>query len=169
MPDPSAYPLFRLFAPSEEKIKFIGKKLMDEYLYVSDEFRNYDDIYRRLLHYANAYNQNVIYEIGNFEGILGFTNIIAGWKSHLTFKLWNKSRWGADFARQSKDFIPEIMDELYLTRLETSSPDPRIVKMARMVGFKNEGTRRLNFSWQGKLFDDTILAIVKEGNHVLPG
>jgi RimJ/RimL family protein N-acetyltransferase len=161
--------LFRLFAPSEEKIKFIGKKLMDEYLYLSDEFRNYDSIYQILFYYINAQNKNVIYEIGDFDGFLGFINIIPGWKATLTFKLWTKALWGADFARQAKNFIGEIMDELYLTRLETSSPDPRIVKMARMVGFKNEGTRRLNFSWQGKLFDDTILAIVKEGNHVLPG
>ena len=166
MPDPSAYPLFRLFAPSEEKIKFIGKKLMDEYLYVSDEFRNYDDIYRRLLHYANAYNQNVIYEIGNFEGILGFTNIIAGWKSHLTFKLWNKSRWGADFARQSKDFIHEVMGELHLVRLETSSPDPRIVKMARMVGFKMEGIKQKSFSWQGQFYDETLLVRIREDSNV---
>jgi len=162
LPDPAKYPLFQLFDPTCKKIEFVGRKLMNEYLYLSDEYRDIDSIYKILMYYINATNRNVIYEIGEFDGILGFTDITPGWKASLTFKLWNPHRWGADFLRQAKGFIPEVFDELRLARLETSTPDARIHKMALIVGFEDEGIRKANFMWNGKLFDDYMLAIVRE-------
>jgi len=161
MPDPKKYDLFRLFVPTEGKVMYFAKKLMEEYLYLDDQWRDYTTIHRILNGYVNNERMNVIYEIGDFDGILGFTDIIPGWKAHMTFKLWNKERWGPDFVRQAKQFIQEVFTELRLVRLETGSPDPRIVKMARMVNFIIEGVRKKEFSWDGKLYDNTMLAIVK--------
>ena len=169
MPDPNKYPMFRLFQPTEGKILYFAKKLMEEYLYLDDQWRNYPDIYSIINRYISEWRHHVLYEIGEYDGLMGFTEIQPGWKAHMTFKLWNPKRWGADFVRQAKGFIGEIMDELQLIRLESASPDPRIVKMAKMVGFKVEGLRRAGFKWNNILHDDCIFAIIREESDVLSG
>lgn len=158
------FKLFKLFVPTEDKVKFIGRKLMDEYLYISDEYRDYAIIYAILNGYVNMPSNNVIYEIGDFDGILVLANIIPGWKAGLTFKLWNKKRWGPDFMREGKEFIAALMKAFKLQRLDTTSPDPRIIKMAKICGFKIEGTQKQGFSWDGKRYDNVLLAIVREEN-----
>ena len=154
--------IFKLFEPTEDKIKFLGKKLMDEFLYMSDEDRNYDSIYRVIFYYLSMPQRNLIYEIGDYDGILVFANIIPGFKCDLTLKLWNPKRWGPDLVREGKALIDNTMDALKLQRIETNSPDPRIVKMARMVGFRVEGCRKIAFLFDGKLYDDFILGLIKE-------
>jgi RimJ/RimL family protein N-acetyltransferase len=160
--DMEKFPLFKPFEPTEEKIMVFAKKLMEEYLYLDDTLRNYEIIHRLLLSFTLNRQGNAIYEIGDFDGILGFTDIIPGWKARLTFKLWNAERWGVDFARQAKNFLGEFMEAFHLVRLESNSPDPRIVKMAKMVGFKVEGMKRFNFSWDKQLYDDYFFSIVRE-------
>jgi hypothetical protein len=160
LPDPSKYPLFRLFEPTEGKIVYFAKKLLDEYLYLDDQWRNYTAIYQIITGMLMDTRRNVIYEIGQFDGLLGFTGILSGWKATLTFKLWNKERWGPDFVRQASRFIREVMDELQLIRLETSSPDPRIVKMAKMIHFEVEGVQKYNFLWDGKFFDNYMMVLL---------
>jgi len=162
MPDAAKYPLFKYFEPTEGKIMYVAKKLMEEYLYLDDTARDYLSIHRILNNLVNDRVNNIVYEFGKFDGILGFTGILPGWKAHMTFKIWNPERWGPDFVRQAKGFIGDVMDELQLIRLESGSPDPRIVKMAKMVGFKVEGIKTAGFKWNNILFDDYIFSIIRE-------
>ena len=163
MIDPEKYPLFRPFVPTEDKIMLVAKKLMEEYLYLDDTARDYISIHRILNNLVNDRVNNIVYEFGDFDGILAFTGIIPGWRAAMVFKIWNPARWGADFVRQARSFISDLMDELELIRLESGSPDPRIVKMATMVGFKVEGMKTAGFKWNNRLFDDCIFAIIREG------
>jgi len=162
MIDPEKYPLFRPFVPTEDKIMLVAKKLMEEYLYLDDTARDYISIHRILNNLVNDRVNNIVYEFGDFDGILAFTGIIPGWRAAMVFKIWNPARWGADFVRQARSFISDLMDELELIRLESGSPDPRIVKMATMVGFKVEGMKTAGFKWNNRLFDDCIFAIIRE-------
>jgi RimJ/RimL family protein N-acetyltransferase len=160
-------PLFRHFQPTEEKLKIIAQKLMDEYLYISDEYRDYDIIWKILFSYfnnADGGELSLFYEIGKdggFDGILGFTEIRPTWKASLMFKLWNTKVWGATFARESRQLIEMVMDGLKLVRLETSTPDPRILKMAKICGFSCEGMKELNFVWDKHFYDEYFMAIIK--------
>ena len=162
MPDPNKYPLFRLFVPTQGKIMYVAKKLMNEYLYTDDLNRNLPAIEAALSHYINNPRLNVLYEIGDFEGLLGFVNIVPGFRASLLFKLWEPERWGPDLVRQSKDFIKEVMDELHLIRLGTHTADPRIVRMGKMVGFEVEGMKRLNFLFDGYPYDEFFMSIVRK-------
>ncbi len=162
MPDPNQYPIFRLFNPEEWKIKEFARRLMEDYLYVDDQLRNVPTIHSILLYYLTAEQRNVLYEIGEFDGILAFTDILPGWKANMAFKLWNPKRWGPDFARQATAFTGEVMEELHIIRLETASPDKRMVKMAKMCGFEVEGVRKKGFSWGGQLYDEYLLARFRE-------
>ena len=166
MPDPEKYPLFRLFMPTDGKILYFAKKLLTEYLYTDDRWRNLTTILKTINSHLARPNENVFYEIGQFDGILGFTDIIAGWQAHLTVKLWNPEIWGPDLVRQGKNFIQEVMDELYLFRLESATADPRIVRMAKMVGFKVEGVRQYGFSWGGKYYPEFLLSIIRQPEEI---
>jgi len=161
MIDPEKYPLFRPFVPTEEKIMLVAKKLMEEYLYLDDTARDYISIHRILSNLVNDRVNNIVYEFGDFDGILAFIGVVPGWRAAMIFKIWNPERWGPDFVRQAKGFIGEVMDELQLIRLESGSPDQRIVRMAKMVGFKVEGMKTAGFKWNNTLFDDCIFAIVR--------
>ena len=162
MIDPEKYPLFRPFVPTEEKIMLIAKKLMEEYLYLDDTARDYISIHRILSNLVNDRVNNIVYEFGEFDGILAFIGVVPGWRAAMIFKIWNPERWGPDFVRQAKGFIGEMMDELQLIRLESGSPDPRIVRMAKMVGFKVEGVKTAGFKWNNILFDDCFFAIIRK-------
>lgn len=153
--------MFSLFVPSEEKMKVFAQHLMDDYLYVSDEFRNYETIWKMLFSYTSSPN-HLLYEIGDFYGIIGFTDILPMFKCNVMLKFWNPKRWGPDFARQGKELIHYIGDIFGLRRINTSSPDPKIVKMCKMVGFGVDGISKNAFAWNGDLFDLSIMSIIKE-------
>lgn len=161
--DISKYPLFKFFVPTEGKLIYFAKKLMEEYLYLDDPNRDYGNIHRILNYYVTNPQNNILFEIGEFDGVLGFSGIVCGYKASLIFKLWGKEKWGPDLVRQSKELIKEVFDELQLIRLETQTADPRIVRMSKMVSFKVEGIKRRDFLFDGKWHDNVQLAIVREG------
>lgn len=158
----SEYKFFKLFEPTEDKIKFFGRKLMDEFLFLPDWERNYDSIYRVIFYYLSMPQKNLIYEIGDYDGILIFANIIPGFKCDLVCKIWNSGSWGANLVREAKDLISNTMDNLQLQRMETSPADPRMVRIGRMIGFKIEGCRKDSFLFDGKLYDNFILGLIKK-------
>lgn len=158
-------PLFHAFTPTEEKLKLIAKELMEKKFNLSDEFRRYDAIYRILHYYLSGMSFSIFYEIrkeDKMQALLGFTEIYPNFKASVFFKLFDESLWGRDFARQAKEVFKIVMDELKLKRLSTSSPDEKIIRMSKMVGFKIDGILKNNFIWNGKFFSDTILSITEE-------
>jgi len=154
-------PMFKVFAdPSGEEILSIIHRLKHEYLYAPDELRS-DDVLRGLVAYYWG-GPNLIYEVGEFQGILGFMDILPGHKASVTLKLWGKERWGRDFVREARTLLAMVMDEFKLVRLDTQTPDHRVVSMAKLSGFLEEGTRPKDFRWDGKYYDTTIMGLVRE-------
>jgi RimJ/RimL family protein N-acetyltransferase len=153
------FPLFQMFAPTEEKLKDFVRKLIENYLYISDEYRNEQSCWALI--YKNASNFSVLYEIGNWDGLMGFTDVIPGWRAYLMLKLWNPKLWGPDFARQGKDLIRYIMDTFNLSRVSLASPDARMIKMSKMAGLREEGLTERSFRWDGDYYDETLLALIR--------
>ena len=154
--------LFKKFVPLESKLKIFAKKLMEEPFYLSDKNRDYKKIWRILMHRFMKSGSNEFYEIGDFGGLIGFMDIDEGWKCELTFKLWDKSLWGKTVVRQGKELIKEIMNKYKLQRISTSSADEKVVKMAKLVGFKVEGRFKYAFKWNNELYTLHMLRILKE-------
>lgn len=153
-------PMFKVFAdPSGEEILSIIGRLKNDYLYAPDELRDDDTLKGLIAYYWGG--PNLIYEVGAFQGILGFLDIIPGHKASVTLKLWGKERWGRDFVRETRALLALVMDEFKLVRLESQTPDHRIVSMAKMAGFAEEGTRPKDFKWNGDYYDTTILGMVR--------
>lgn len=143
--------IFNKFNPTEAKIKALSKKLMEEPLYLSDEYRDYDLIHKMLFNGFSNKN-NIFYEIGKFGGLVGFINIIPNFKCEIIFKLWNPELWGFRFKTQFKQLIKAIMEKYNLNRIAGASPDERMVRLAKMCGFKVEGRFKYAFKWEDKMY-----------------
>jgi len=159
-------PLFQIFQPTDEKLKEIATRLMNDYLYLQDIDRDYDKVWKGIFDLFPPNGTpprrfDIIYEMGDFDGYLTFNNIVIGYKSSLSFKLWNPKRWGADLAREGKELIQFIVNEFKLKRLSTESPDERMVKMSKMVGFKVEGAMKNAFLWDGDLYTLWMMSITR--------
>ena len=156
---------FYLFRAKEEKVKFIAKELMEKKLNLSDEFRTYPSIYNMLGYYLNGYSYSFFYEIrkeDTMQALLGFTNVLPDFKAEVMFKWFDDDLWGRDFIRQTRKVIKLVMDEFKLKRVSSSSPDEKIVKMAHLCGFKNDGTKEKDFRWDGEFYKNFQFSIVED-------
>ena len=157
-------PLFKLFGGTEEerkaKIMKLAKHLKEDYLMLSDEYRNYAAIYNLLAYYNLP--MHLFYEFGNFSGIIGFTDIIEGHKANIFFKIWDKSIFNKTFMRQIIELCDIVMDELLLKRLSAYTADKRMAKMAKMVGFTENHELKYDFRWDGKLYAQYYLGRIRE-------
>lgn len=149
---------FKLFIPTEAKLKELAIHLMNEELYIPDEKRNWPSIYALLNYYLSPMHTHIFYEIGDFQGLIGFMEVYPEYKAFLLWKMWDKSVWNKTFARHGKEVINLIMDTYKLKRLGTETADPTVVKMARMAGFVYEGAKENEFMWNGKMYSRHVLA-----------
>lgn len=156
------YKYFKPFKPTDAKVKELAKKLMNDYLYLSDEFRDFQIIHKLLFNNFSNKELNVFWEIGNFDGVLGFVGILEGHKVGAIFKLWNKDLWGIGFVKEIKKLIKTIMNEHDLKRMEVESADEKMVRAAKLCGFKVEGRFKYAFKWEKKMYTLHKMRILKE-------
>ena len=149
--------MFRIFVPNEEKVKIFSHKLLHEYLYLSDEYRDPQKIEVLLRIYLSGV-ASIFYELPNFGGLIGFINIVPEYKAEITFKLWDRTLWGPTFLRELRDLTEMMMDELRLIRLYSNTPDKKMEKMAHLCGFKTECAQRYGFRWNGRYYPLKLLA-----------
>lgn len=151
-------PLIKLFAPTLPRIQDFGRKLADNYLYTSEEMRTKEKItaiigyyFPYVLNYS-AKPFNVWFEIGDWGGLLGFIDILPGYKASALLKLWDKSLWGPTLARGLKELSTRFMREYKLRRVGLMTADEQMRDLAtKFCGFKQEGTQKYGFKWGEEL------------------
>ena len=158
---------FKLVIPDYNDIEFHKKiiklkdHLLNKYLETSDEHRN--EPYLDYVIKGGFFGWGTsMYEVGELDALIGFVNPIPGFKCGMSLNLLDKKIWGKEFVRAGKKLIDMYMDEFELKRISTQTADPKIVRMAKMVGFKHEGERPLSFQWGGKFFPTYFLGLIKE-------
>ena len=156
------YKYFKPFKPTDVKIKELADRLMNDYLYLPDEFRDFKIIHKLLFNGFGNEELNTFWEIGEFDGILGFVNILKGHKAGVVFKLWNKELWGIGFVKEIKKLIKSIMEECNLKRVETETPDLKMVKAAKLCQFRVEGRFKNAFVWEKKMYTLHKMRILRE-------
>jgi RimJ/RimL family protein N-acetyltransferase len=154
-------PLYRLLDPKPEKLDAFADKLLNGYLYFSDEFRDAEYLKALVYDLYSRRTFNIIYEMGDFKGVIGFTDVIFSHKAEMMLKMWDASIWGPDAVGQCRQLIEYIIETFKLSRVGTMTADPRVVRMAKLVGFTEEGVLRSSFKWNGKLRDETLLSITR--------
>jgi RimJ/RimL family protein N-acetyltransferase len=164
---PSA--LLTLFSPTISKLQFIANKFATGFLYIPDELRSQQKILELMAHlfpYAiepSLRPFHVYYEIGNFDGLVGFTNIIPEYRCGSFLKIWNPEIWGPTLARDLTELADRFMQEYHIKRMELETADERMVKVAKICGLKQEGTKALGFRFDGRLYTSYLLRKIKPG------
>jgi len=102
---------------------------------------------------------NIVYEIGDGEGIMSFSTIIPGHKCRLDWYMWDKEVWGKEFARECQSLVRYIMATFNLHRVWSNTAKKEIAKYVMSFGAKIEGIKRLDFQWGGKLYNNYCLAL----------
>jgi RimJ/RimL family protein N-acetyltransferase len=151
-------PLFRVLQRTEAKDKLIAHELMNGFLNLDDRFRDYESIYKSMNYYF-YYSFSIFYEVGKFQALLGITNIVPQHKADIMLKIFDKDFWGKDFVRETRSLLRLYMKELELKRISAETPDPRICKIAKMVGFKVEGIRNKDFKFNDKYYDLFVMGM----------
>ena len=158
-------PMFKLFTPvSAEptdpfylKVSKLQRLLMKRPLWLSDEYRTAKGIDAIIYSYFSGFTFNVFYEAGDFQALIGFMNIQPEFKCEMTLKLIDADLWGADFVRVSKELVELFIEQFRLKRISIETADERIVRMAKMAGFEDEGERPNDLMWEGKYYKKYIL------------
>jgi RimJ/RimL family protein N-acetyltransferase len=163
-------PLLTLFVPTIEKLSWIADKFSNGFLYIPDELRTPQKILELMAHLfpygvdpaLRAFH--VYYEIGQFDGLLGFTNIIPGYRCGAFLKIWNQDIWGPTLARDMTELADRFMAEYQLKRMELETADERMVKVAKICGLKQEGTKALGFRFNNKLYTAYLLRKIRKAD-----
>jgi len=154
-------PMFNVYEQTPQKNMAVARYLMEGYLNLSDEHRNYDLIYEMLNRYVNG--GALMYEIGELNGLMGFIDIVPMYKAGVFLKIFDNSVWGKTVVREGLQVLDIVSNAFEFKRLSTKSADPRVVKMCeKLFGFKREGMRPLDFSWDGKLYDNYLLGRIRK-------
>ena len=153
-------PMFKKFEPTPAKLKALAKHLMDNKYSMSDEYRDYDIIYSILNKYLSS-QCCIFYEIGDMDGVIGFTDIILGWKCHAIFELLNPKIWGKQLVRESQALFDLIVETGNLMKISSQTADKRVRKMAYMIGFYTEGVRKFEFSWDKIPYDIYLIGRIR--------
>ena len=156
-------PSFTIFVPTQEKMRVLAKHLMDGYLNMSDEYRDYQKIWSILTSYFGNGVFNIFYEVGDFKGLLGFTTILPEFKADVMMKILDKSVWKPSVIKETRKLLGIIKQEFKLKRLATSTPDERVRRIATMAGFKTEGISKNAFQWDGKFYKIYSMSMTKGG------
>lgn len=155
-------PRLKYFVPTEEKIVEWGEHLLFDPLHVSEESMDATTIREKIDWMLSGITLNLVYEMGDFGGMICFYEIVPGHKCGLTWQLWDTDLWGPGFVKEGRKVCAMVMDEFKLIRIGSQTADPRVVKLTKMVGFEVEGCQRKIFKQNGKLYDSTMLGMVKE-------
>lgn len=151
------------FVLTTDRARDLIDRLKDTPLYLSDEWREEPMISSILLSHFNGAFDNSFIEIGDWQGLLGLVNIVDGWKADLFFKLWDKSIWGPGLRRELEEALNDLCDEYKLERVSLMTPDEHTAKLARSVGFVDEGKLINSFKWDGKAYDTICLVLDRRG------
>ena len=147
----------RAFVPTKEKMNMLLNMLLEMPLYVTDEVRDPKKLSVFLAGCFSGYVFNRFYELGDFQGWLGFVNILPEYKCDVIFKFWDKKLWGPSIARELRDLSNFLMKTFKLKRMGAASADPVFIKIGKMMGFKVEGTQKNAFMWDGVLYNNILL------------
>jgi hypothetical protein len=145
-----------------KKVTEFGNRLLKDFLYLQDEYRNDGAVQAILQGFFSGNKVNLCYEMGDFQGIVGFTGIMPEYKCGVFLKIWDKELHGKELIRELQELSDIIMDTFKLRRMTVDTPDRRMVKFAQLAGFKVEGTQKLCFRWNDKLYTNYILSKLYE-------
>jgi len=153
---------FTPFCPNQMKMQLLVRKYQNEPMYMSDEQKDTQNVWKYLSKLCGNTN-NYMFEIGEFDGVLSFMNVVPEYRADFDMKFWNKHLWKVSFVRESRQFIDDFITVHGLKRLVTQTPDETMARVLRLMGFVNEGKFKYGFKHGENLKTLYQLRIVRRG------
>jgi len=155
--------VLQVFTPDvkDKRLADFKRRLLESPMYLQDEFRS-PDMVEVLTRIMFLDPRNIFFEIGKWQGLVGFINILVGYKCSVAFKLWDKAVFGPTLVRELREASDAVMGSYRLKRMTTDTPDESMVKLAKMCGFKVESRQKYGFRWEGKLMTNFLLRKLDE-------
>ena len=151
----------RLMETTGDKLKRVAQKLQNGYLYLPDEIRKEKSLAGFMSWLCSPRKDggpwNILYEVPDFHGIIGFVDIIPAYKCDLLVYLWDKLEWGPTLERDVRTLLARFMKEYEIQRIGYETADPRCVRWALRAGFRQEGTKAVGFRHNGELYTTVLL------------
>jgi len=141
--------------------------MVDGELNLSDENRTSEKVNLLFEYFFTQIPQQVgvihiFYEIDDFKGILGLTDILYGYKCNVSLKYWDSGEFTDKIGKEINKFLRFAMKELDLRRIATASADGRAVSIAEKCGFRIEGKQKYAVQYKGKLYTNHLLRMIRK-------
>lgn len=152
--------LIRPLELSVDKLLHIVKKVSESDWAMSDEEFKLDEYDRALGLLRSAH---VIFEIGDFQGVLLITDMFIGLRAEVSVIIWDRKGLGLARAEGPKDVMKWLMQTFQLQRLEAKVPVTNTLALAydKKIGFVEEGTLRNYIQRGGKWEDVRQLSLLR--------
>ena len=154
----------RRMSINPEKLERLGLVLEKSLLCLPDNLRDKQDVGNVLQYLFPQHSPqvNLIYEIKAFDGLLGFLDIQYGHTCDVVFHLWNRKAFNHKLLRGLKQAHREVAKQFALKRLAFSTPNIQHVQIYGRLGFLVEGRQAKAFLWNGKLFTNHLMRVIRE-------
>lgn len=144
----------RLMLP--EQIRDAYERVRD---YLPDSLKNINAFVGLFLQ-----KDSLFIELGDYQGMLWFTNLIPGWKANVHVVLWDEKLHGrSDEAREILNFYRRF---LRLRRLSAYVPDrpeyANAVRYCEKIGFRYEGLLKYVDQYDEQLTDIHSYVLIEE-------
>jgi hypothetical protein len=145
-----------------EKRAILKSKMLLTFLWIPDDARDERgiDIFLDYLFSGKTDRESVFYEIGNFDGIVGFYDIIPEYKCVFLARLWNRVLWTHSLVREIEDLVWQFKRDYKIKRISLATPDERLGKFVKMIGMKQEGSQKFGFRFEEKLYPTFLFRLV---------
>jgi len=142
-----------------EKKEILISKMLYSFLWLPDEVRASHEI-EVFVDYLFSGTRSAFWEIGNFDGIVGFYDILPEYKCVFLARLWHRSAWSHSLVREIKDLALKFRADQRMRRISLATPDERLGKLARLIGFRAEGTQKNAFRFERKLYTQFLYRLI---------
>jgi len=145
------------------KVTRFESMVSKKYLFASDDCRDLKTVQGIMKMYLLGGACNIFYEVGDFGGLVGFTNIKEGDKATMIVKVWSKRVFTKDNVRSFMELARTYVDEFKLRRLSMDTAHRKFARLAETAGMTIEGVMKKDFKWGGRYYDRYLLALYGEG------
>lgn len=155
---------FRLIRLDQEILDKWQNELLSNPLHLNDTYRNVDSVRRAIGELLAGSNLSFVFEILRGDdrcGIVIFHHIIPGFKCVMSMQIWDVSAWSKSGVRDAVSLVDLIMKEFDLRRVGAETVDPRVRRMACILGFNEEGEKVNDFLCNGELLNTYVLGRVR--------
>ena len=149
--------IFHPFIPTPDKLEFIRNAMLNDKESMIDDQRTPEDVDRYISSAYVGSDMSFCYEIGDFCGVLAFVGIKPGFKASMLWHQWDFSIFNKTLVREAVVVITSMMGALDLHKVEIGTGETRVARLARMLGFEDEGVKKDSMRWGGKLHDMYLL------------